>query len=138
MRRQIGLHLRFAQRLVRSGTTQGGGAWLGADGRLLPLFFMFRKRIRVELTTPRGRFFRGVASSIELRTVEGLISVTPWEKSYLSMSHTTEITLRTGNEFRAFVLENATAKLAAGRLTVLAEEIHPGEAAIPRMDVPQI
>lgn len=67
--------------------------------------------------------------SIEMRTVEGLIAITPWEKSYLSMMHTTEITVRTGDEFRAFVLESATASLAKGRLTVLAEEIRPAHAA---------
>ena len=44
------------------------------------------------------------------------------------MMHTTEITVRTNDELRAFVLENATASLAKGRLTVLAEEIRPAEA----------
>jgi len=95
-----------------------------------PRFYaMSRQRIRVELTTPRGRVFSGVASSIELRTAEGLIAITPFEKSYLSMLHTTEITLRIGNEFRAFLLENATAGLVEGRFTVLAEEIRPAQAA---------
>ena len=84
--------------------------------------------LTVELSTPSGRVFSATASSIEMRTVEGLIAITPLEKSYLSMMHTTEITVRIGDEFRAFVLENATASLAKGRLTVLAEEIRAVEA----------
>ena len=95
---------------------------------------MPRQRIRVELSTPRGRVFSGVASSIELRTVEGLIAITPFEKSYLSMIHTTQVTVRIGSEFRAFVLENATASLVEGCLTVLAEEIHTKDAASATTD----
>ena len=44
------------------------------------------------------------------------------------MIQTSEITVRTGDELRAFVLENATASLAKDRLTVLAEEIRTAEA----------
>lgn len=87
---------------------------------------MSRERIRVELSTPRGRIFSGVASAVELRTGEGLIAITPWEKNYLSLMRTTEMTVRVGREFHTFVLENATASLSEGQLTVLAEEIHPG------------
>ena len=46
------------------------------------------------------------------------------------MMHTTEITVRTGDEFRAFVLENATPSFAKGRFTVLAEEIRTVEAVL--------
>jgi F0F1-type ATP synthase epsilon subunit len=92
---------------------------------------MSRQRIRVELTTPRGRVFSGVASSIELRTAGGLIAITPFEKSYLSMLHTTEIRLRIGSEFRAFVLENANASLSDGLLTVLAEKIRSAQTPVP-------
>ena len=70
--------------------------------------------------------------------MEGLIAITPWEKNYLSLMHTTEITLRIGSEFLPFVLENATASLTVGRLTVLAEEIRPAEAVSPASDYPQI
>lgn len=99
---------------------------------------MPRQRIRVELTTPRGRVFSGVASSIELRTVEGVIAITPWEKSYLSLVHTTEITVRIGNEFHTFIMENATASLSEGRLTVLAEEIRPAATAVTETSDPGI
>ena len=44
------------------------------------------------------------------------------------MIQTSEITVRTGDELLTFVLENATASLAKGRLTVLAEEIRTVEA----------
>src|SRR6266508_3778480 len=90
---------------------------------------MSRQPIRVELTTPRGRVFSGVVSSIEMRTGEGLIAITPLEKSYVSMIHTTEITVRIGHEFRTFVMKNASAGLAEDSLTVLAEEIQPVSAA---------
>lgn len=99
---------------------------------------MPRQRVRVELSTHRGRVFSGIASSIELRTVEGLIAITPWEKSYLSLIHTTEITVRIGNEFHAFIMENATASLSEGLLTVLAEEIRPAVAAAAQASDPGI
>jgi F0F1-type ATP synthase epsilon subunit len=81
------------------------------------------KDIMVELRTPKGLCFSGGASSIELRTTDGLIAINPQEESYLSLVHTTAITLRCGTEFRRFLLKNATASLRSGKLTVLAEHI---------------
>lgn len=85
------------------------------------------KNVTVELTTPRGSVFSGTSSSVELRTTDGIIAITPSEDSYLSMIHSSEITLRNGHKFKTFTLMNATASLRTGHLTVLAEEIHPAK-----------
>ena len=85
------------------------------------------KSVTVELTTARGSVFTGTSSSIELRTTDGVIAITPREDSYLSVVHSTEITLRIGDEFKTFTLKNAAASLRSGHLTVLAEEIHAVE-----------
>jgi F0F1-type ATP synthase epsilon subunit len=91
---------------------------------------MFRKfkTVIVELNTPRGSIFSGSASGVELRTTDGAIAINPREESYLSLTHTTELTLRVGTEFICFGLKNAAACLRNGRLTVLAEEIHEAKA----------
>ena len=66
----------------------------------------------------------------QLRTTDGIVAITPREDCYLSMIHTTEITLRIGNEFKIFTLKNAAASLRSGHLTVLAEEIHATETPV--------
>ena len=86
--------------------------------------------VTVELTTPRGPVFTGTSSTIELRTTDGAIAITPREDCYLSMVHSTEITLRIGDEFKTFKLKNATASLRSGHLTVLAEEIQETETPV--------
>ena len=92
---------------------------------------MFRKlqNVMVELNTPRGSVFSGVAGGVEMRTTDGVITINPREENYLHLSHTTEITLRVGTEFRSFLLKNAAASLRDGRLTLLAEEVQPMPAA---------
>ncbi len=93
---------------------------------------MLRKQenVTVKLSTPRGSVFTGASSSIELRTTDGVIAITPQEDSYLSLIHSTEITLRIGDEFKIFTLKNAAASLRGGHLTVLAEEIHAVEMPV--------
>ena len=86
--------------------------------------------VTVNLTTHRGVVFTGVSSCIELRTTDGVIAITPGEDSYLSMIHSTEITLRIGNAFKTFTLKNAAASLRSGHLTVLAEEIQATETPV--------
>lgn len=87
---------------------------------------MFRtaKTVRVELSTPRGSVFSGQSDSVELRTSDGAIAITPRDETYLNLTRTTEITLRVGTDFIRFMLRNAAASLREGRLTLLAEEIH--------------
>jgi F0F1-type ATP synthase epsilon subunit len=84
---------------------------------------MADQTIHVELNTAWGQIFNGIACSVELHTGEGLIAITGTEKNYLSLMQTTEITLHVGTEFRVFILENASASLSQGNLTILAERI---------------
>lgn len=93
---------------------------------------MFRtaKTVMVELSTSQGSIFSGRAGSVELRTTDGAIAITPRNESYLHLTRTTEITLRVGTDFLRFMLKNAAASLREGRLTVLAEEIHAAEAPV--------
>ena len=88
---------------------------------------MFRnlKNVMVELSTPKGSVFSGLAGGVELRTMDGVIAINPQEESYLNLTETTQMTLRVGTEFLSFVLKNAAASLRDGQLTVLAEEVEP-------------
>jgi len=88
---------------------------------------MFRhaKDVLVTMNTPNGSVFSGRAEGVELRTTDGVIAINPPEENYLSLTETTQITLRVGAEFLSFALKNAAASLRDGRLTVLAEEISP-------------
>jgi F0F1-type ATP synthase epsilon subunit len=81
------------------------------------------KTLIVELNTPKGSVFSGLAAGVELRTTDGVIAINPQEESYLNLTQTTQITLRVGTEFLDFVLKNAAASLREGMLTVLAEDI---------------
>ncbi|MEO6739925.1 MAG: hypothetical protein ABIP20_06715 [Chthoniobacteraceae bacterium] len=83
----------------------------------------------VELNTPRGSVFSGHADDAELRTTDGTITIQPARENYLNLTETTQIVLRVGTEFIAFVLRNAAASLRDGRLTILAEEIRQIESA---------
>ena len=83
------------------------------------------KDVMVELSTPSGRVFAGISKSIDLRTDDGSVHITPREDCYLSMIHATEITLQVENHALVFILENAVASLKSGTLTVLAESIRP-------------
>jgi F0F1-type ATP synthase epsilon subunit len=87
------------------------------------------KTVMVELNTPQGSVFSGLAGGVEMRTTEGVIAINPREESYLNLSQTTLITLRVGSAFLSFKLKNAAASLRDGRLTVLTEEIQPMPAA---------
>jgi F0F1-type ATP synthase epsilon subunit len=81
------------------------------------------KDLTVALSTPSGRFFAGTATSLDVRTEDGSVHITPHNESYLNMIHATEITLQTRNGPFVFVLENAVAGLKEGSFTVLAESI---------------
>lgn len=91
--------------------------------------FCEHKTLWVELNTPFGPVFTNEATTVELRTTDGVIAIDSRAQSYLHLTHTTELTLRVGTEFLRFVLKNAAASLREGRLTVLAEEIHKAGAA---------
>ena len=80
--------------------------------------------VTVELRTARGRVFSGQAAGVEMRTTDGVIAITPCEASYLTLTQTTQVTLRVGTEYFTFVLTNAAASLREGLLTVIAEDIH--------------
>ncbi len=97
---------------------------------------MFRtlKSVMVELNTPKGSVFSGLAGGVELRTTDGVIAINPQDESYLNLTETTQITLRVGTEFLTFALKNAAASLREGRLTVLAEEASAVSA--PRVFTP--
>ena len=77
----------------------------------------------VELSTPGGCVFSATAVSIDVRTEDGSVHITPREESFLSMIHATEITLHTADGPCIFLLENAAAGLKGGSFTVLAESI---------------
>jgi F0F1-type ATP synthase epsilon subunit len=79
--------------------------------------------LTVELSTPSGRVFTATASSIDVRTEDGSVHITPHAESYLNMVHATEITLQTADGSYVFVLENAVAGLKGHTFTVLAESI---------------
>lgn len=81
------------------------------------------KDLTVELSTPAGRVFTAVASSIDLHTQDGTIHITSREASHLNMTHATKITFQTGEGPYAFMLENAAAGLKGSCFTVLAERI---------------
>ena len=79
--------------------------------------------LTVELSTPSGRVFSAMASSIDVRTEDGSVHINPRDESYLNMIHATEITLQTADGPCVFVLENAVAGLKGHTFTVLAESI---------------
>ena len=79
--------------------------------------------LTVELNTASGRFFTGIATSIDVRTEDGSVHIGPNEESYLNMVHATEITLQTADGPCIFVLENAAAGLTGRTFTVLAESV---------------
>jgi len=79
--------------------------------------------LTVELSTPKGRVFTAVASSIDLHTQDGTIHITSRDASHLNMTHATKITFQTGEGPCAFMLENAAAGLNGNCFTVLAERI---------------
>ena len=79
--------------------------------------------LTVELNTASGRFFTGIATSIDVRTEDGSVHIGPNEESYLNMVHATEITLQTADGPCVFVLENAAAGLTGRTFSVLAESI---------------
>ena len=79
--------------------------------------------LTVDLSTPSGPFFSATASSIDVRTKDGSIYITPREESYLNMIHATEITVNTTEGSCVFALENAVAGLKGRVFTVLAERI---------------
>ena len=79
--------------------------------------------LTVELSTASGRVYTGTALSIDVRTEDGSVHITPREESYLSMIHATEITLQTADGPCVFVLENAAAGLTGRTFSVLAESI---------------
>ena len=79
--------------------------------------------LSVELSTPIGLFFSATASSIDVRTEDGSVHITPRDESYLNVVHATEITLQTADGPCVFVLENAAAGLKGRTFTVLAESI---------------
>ena len=79
--------------------------------------------LTVELNTASGRFFTGIATSIDVRTEDGSVHIGPNEESYLNMVHATEITLQTADGHCVFVLVNAVAGLKGRTFTVLAESI---------------
>lgn len=94
----------------------------GLDGAGLPVSYKM-KDLTVELSTPLGRFFTVTATSIDVRTEDGSVHITPRDESYLNMVHATEITLQTAEGPCVFVLENAVAGLKGRTFTVLAERI---------------
>src|SRR4051812_42786859 len=65
--------------------------------------------ILVELNTPRRGFFKGYAKTVELRADTGVIAMNAGEANYLSLTGTTEITLRVDRTILCFVVKNATA-----------------------------
>ena len=81
------------------------------------------KDLTVELSTPTGRVFTAVASSIDLHTHDGTIHITSRDGSHLNLTHATKITFQTGEGPYAFMLENAAAGLNGNCFTVLAERI---------------
>ena len=81
------------------------------------------KDLTVELSTPRGRFFAATATSIDVRTEDGSVHISPRDESYLNMIHATEITLQTADGPCVFVLQNAVAGLKGRTFTVLAGSI---------------
>ena len=90
--------------------------------------------LTVELSTARGLFFSAAASSIDVRTEDGSVHITPRDESYLNMIHATEITLQTVDGLCVFLLENAVAGLKGRTFTALAESIRrvePQPSATP-------
>ena len=94
----------------------------GLDGAGLPVPHKMND-LTVELSTPGGLFFSATASSIDMRTEDGSVHITPRDESYLNMIHATEITLQTVGGHCVFMLENAVAGLKGRTFTVLAERI---------------
>ena len=81
-----------------------------------------RDGIAVQLTTAAGTIYSGVAQAAALRTIDGTIDVTAQGESYLSLA-CARLTIHTGEGECTFQIENATASVKTGRLTVLAERI---------------
>lgn len=83
------------------------------------------KKLVVELRTGQGSAFIGDCSSVEMRTDEGTLLLIPAGNTFMSMIHTSTLTLRHEGDFKTFNLVNATAGLRGRHLTILAEEILP-------------
>ncbi len=86
--------------------------------------------LTVELSTPSGLFFSATVLSIDVRTEDGSVHITPRDESYLNMLHATEITLQTADGHCVFMLENAVAGLKGRTFTVLAERIRRVEPEV--------
>jgi F0F1-type ATP synthase epsilon subunit len=91
----------------------------------------YPKDLLVELNTSEGTVFSGPADDVELKTTEGVIAINPREGNYLSFTQITHLTLRIGGEFLDFLMQNASASVRDGKLTVLAEAIHRIEPKMP-------
>ncbi len=81
------------------------------------------KCLKVELSTPAGPFFTAIASSVDLRTMDGSLHVNSGDESFLNLIHATEIICRTAGGTHVFDLTNAVAGLKGSTFTVLAERI---------------
>lgn len=81
------------------------------------------KTLTVELSMPSGCVFTAITSSIDVRTEDGSIHISPREESHINMVHATELTLQTLDGPCVFLLENAVAGLKGRTFTVLAEHI---------------
>ena len=81
-----------------------------------------RDGIAVQLTTAAGTVYSGMAQAAALQTIDGTIDVTAQGESYLSLA-CARITIHTGEGECTFQIENGTASVKTGRLTVLAERI---------------
>ena len=86
--------------------------------------------LSVQLSTATGCVFSGNASSLDLRTEEGSIHINSNEENFVSMVHTTEVTVQTPDGPRVFALDNAVAGLKGHRFTVLAESVRLIEPGI--------
>jgi len=84
-----------------------------------------RKRIFVELATPRGRVFAGTVSAFEFWPASGVVQMEPSMTAYFGLIPSAEVTVRIGKHFRFFAALNASASIADHRLTVMAEVIQP-------------
>jgi tRNA U54 and U55 pseudouridine synthase Pus10 len=79
--------------------------------------------VAVHLATAAGVVFSGMSHGFSLQTDGATIEVTSAGESYLSLSGRVELTVRTLDEVRTFILQNANGSLRPSRFSALAETI---------------
>lgn len=82
-----------------------------------------RSQIAVELATPRGNVFVGMATTVEISPATGTMQMETGRTTYFGLVPVADVTLRLENQHRYFTATQAAISIQDRRVTVLAEVI---------------